>query len=139
MITPLTCNICLENTNVFCTDNKRLIAPRGCCDKILRCNHVFHNACIKKWYEMGVNGQTCPTCRKQINFRNHGLYYFDLLKITNEVLIAILKVINEYKSFHHIDTFIYFDNAISCLYIWDKQINCFHVCSWYLISYSFKN
>lgn len=42
------CSICLET----CEKNKRACK--------LKCNHVFHRECIKKW-----DGGSCPNCRKK--------------------------------------------------------------------------
>jgi hypothetical protein len=134
----ITCSICLENTKTYQIGRNRIIAPRGCCDKILKCKHVFHNACIKKWYEIGVNGRQCPTCRNDIHFYNHGIYYYDLLRVTNNILSAIIKVINEYSVQNQIDTFIYFDNASIILYVCNKKINRIHFSSWFLFNQSFK-
>ena len=35
----------------------------------LRCNHIFHNACIKEWNNVSINENTktsCPLCRTLI-------------------------------------------------------------------------
>ena len=44
----ITCVICLEET-------KRT-------DKKLKCQHVFHNKCIMKWFEESIE---CPQCRME--------------------------------------------------------------------------
>jgi E3 ubiquitin-protein ligase synoviolin len=43
-----TCIICLEEMNVA---------------KKLRCGHIFHLSCLRRWIEQNVQ---CPTCRTQI-------------------------------------------------------------------------
>ncbi|CAD8208931.1 unnamed protein product [Paramecium pentaurelia] len=45
------CTICLQEIN-----DKDLI-------KILKCNHYFHNQCIKEWLIIKAE---CPTCRDKI-------------------------------------------------------------------------
>ncbi|CAD8213231.1 unnamed protein product [Paramecium octaurelia] len=47
-----TCAICLLELN-----EKNVI-------KILKCNHFFHQECIKKWLQLKAE---CPTCRDQLN------------------------------------------------------------------------
>lgn len=44
--TPANCVICLEEQ-----DNNTIK---------LRCNHLFHQACIETWFK---NAPTCPSCR----------------------------------------------------------------------------
>lgn len=60
-VTTAPCAICLEELpeglNFSCSD----------CDsaaKILRCGHVFHEACIDTWVSSGGNNG-CPICRKK--------------------------------------------------------------------------
>ncbi|CAD8213619.1 unnamed protein product [Paramecium octaurelia] len=48
---PEICAICLSEIN-----DKNLI-------KILKCNHYFHNECIKDWLIIKAE---CPTCRNKI-------------------------------------------------------------------------
>ncbi|CAD8110569.1 unnamed protein product [Paramecium primaurelia] len=47
-----TCAICLQELN-----EKNVI-------KILKCNHFFHQECIKQWLQLKAE---CPTCRDQLN------------------------------------------------------------------------
>ncbi|CAD8126236.1 unnamed protein product [Paramecium sonneborni] len=46
------CAVCLEDIN-----DQNLI-------KILKCNHYFHNECIKEWLIIKAE---CPTCRDKIH------------------------------------------------------------------------
>ncbi|CAD8075707.1 unnamed protein product [Paramecium primaurelia] len=47
-----TCTICLSDLN-----EKNII-------KILKCNHFFHQECIKEWLQLKAE---CPTCRDKIH------------------------------------------------------------------------
>ena len=49
------CSICLEKANH--------ITHGGMMPVALKCHHVFHYDCIKKWYE---NKKTCPNCCNNI-------------------------------------------------------------------------
>lgn len=55
------CPICLEkwNENKDITKNNRKIV------KIKSCKHVFHNSCIKAWYQH-VETPNCPLCKTKI-------------------------------------------------------------------------
>lgn len=59
------CSICLENLNSKYT--------------ILKCNHVFHTQCIKKWLK---NHMECPMCRKYLKeYYSGSVYYKSKIKL----------------------------------------------------------
>lgn len=64
------CCICLEPTSFKYTGNRH-IKPRTSNDVILKCNHIYHRTCIKKWF---VEQDACPYCRSSLEFRE-GSYY----------------------------------------------------------------
>ncbi|KAJ8901072.1 hypothetical protein NDN08_004932 [Rhodosorus marinus] len=57
---PATCAICLED-----------YGGPDCSDKTvgLRCNHLFHQTCIKKWL-MSQSGKNCPICKEAVSSEN---------------------------------------------------------------------
>lgn len=38
-------------------------------NKSMRCGHLFHGECLKKWKDKGKN--TCPLCRKLLDVSNY--------------------------------------------------------------------
>lgn len=42
----------------------------------LKCNHIFHENCIKKWYEKSL---LCPVCREDTDNLNHSLIRYKFL------------------------------------------------------------
>lgn len=60
-----TCSICLEND----VEDFRS----------LRCGHLFHQVCIKRWKNNG--GKVCPDCRKALCIHNHPIFCKCLLCI----------------------------------------------------------
>lgn len=71
------CAICIEplfpeNTSILRLKNKVLV-KRG--ERLpitkLKCGHVFHNKCIKKWFKnIEIESSTkCPMCRDNIRFK----------------------------------------------------------------------
>jgi len=72
-VTTAPCTICLEelpkgldfsqSARSSGNGNGNRVASESAAE-ILRCGHVFHEACIDKWFGSGGN-DTCPICRKQ--------------------------------------------------------------------------
>ena len=131
-MTTMTCSICLEDTGVKVIRH-RCIAPKKHEIKILKCRHVFHSSCIKKWYSYGG---TCPSCRTQIAFHHHGSYYQSLL---DSVQLSKLFHIQQYEYFDNIKNeldylckYNYFDNSGKLLYVECIQTALIHFCAWYI-------
>lgn len=110
------CAICLEATSI--TKEKNFFRNRGSNDAILKCQHVFHRKCIKKWISDGDNGTTCPCCRQPIKLKESYEYYSFIL------LYPLKKAIKTIEFF--LDKYIYYDNASIILFIKYILINVLH-------------
>jgi hypothetical protein len=63
------CSICIEDISCMLGKNTRVILPNKTNCFILKCNHIFHKACIKRWfYENGIT-TTCPMCRSNFHLK----------------------------------------------------------------------
>ena len=51
------CSICFENFSV--SDQRKIVA--------IECQHLYHEGCIKPWFEDNAN---CPLCRSEVNIHN---------------------------------------------------------------------
>ena len=128
-MTTVVCSICLENTK-FKYVNKRFVAPQNNECKILKCKHVFHSRCIKKWY---AYGNQCPCCREPMKFHKHGSYYQTLLDDSQiRSLCTLIKVDVEKTDYNELCKYIYYDNAMILLYTECFKILLFHFCTWYI-------
>lgn len=123
----LICNICLEPTSIV-QHTKRKVKPRDSNDTILKCTHIFHRACIKKWYVSSpiTFGNSCPCCRTNIRFKE-GNYYNKLL-----LYYVIRQHYNEYNfddfEYANIIRYVYHDNAILILFVNDVWLLLTHFC-----------
>lgn len=108
------CSICLNDTQF--THNLR--KPKGCNDTCLKCNHVFHRICIKKWF---LKNDTCPICRQEMKFKE-GMYFKALM-----FMFQFRKYIH-YIIYDEIcdGVFIYHDNASLILFINSVKQNALH-------------
>lgn len=83
-----TCAICLNKINKECR-------------YITKCNHIFHDNCINKWFSHNHQGHTCPVCRKEYRAKNRRLQYqdtyedFDDLRMYGVLLDTILATTEE--------------------------------------------
>jgi hypothetical protein len=123
------CAICLEQTQLK-QNGRYTYGPKGNDAVVLHCTHVFHKACIKKWYTESLMGNTCPCCRADIRPHNmSGLWirlallfrYFN--RVCNDVCL-------EDDELH--DGYIYYDNASVLLFVSDVCAYMTHFCAYYL-------
>lgn len=57
------CSICLEDIRSKTNVDGFTILPKNAKYSVLKCNHIFHTKCLKKWfYKKGVSA-SCPVCR----------------------------------------------------------------------------
>ena len=62
-------NTSVNNECILLKNDKKIecvICYQGCGRKVVvqtRCNHFFHNACIKKWLKIKTN---CPLCNTDL-------------------------------------------------------------------------
>ena len=126
---PETCAICLEDTT-YVKLYKRVVKPNGgvdCCK--LKCGHVFHRKCIKKWYAV-CHDSGCPCCRQRVQFRGVSFLY-------NVVILEYAYYEKEslYYEWEYDDIrYIYHDNPGTILFVNDI-ISCrIHFCFWSLLN-----
>jgi hypothetical protein len=115
------CIICLDKTKY----NSCGVKPKGCNDVKLKCKHIFHRNCIKKWF---VVNDTCPVCRTNMKFYE-GSYYKFLMHI-----FCLRKIIFSINNILYNCSFIYHDNASIILFINFIKQNLLHYSS--MISFS---
>jgi len=134
---PYQCVICLENIACYQTIQKRIVYPKHESNVyITKCNHVYHNKCIKKWFE---KNDTCPQCRTTtrhhtsnnivlvINwneFQSNDSDHSDLEhehEHEHEPEIEVNNIIYKYN---------YFDNAYLVFIIYNVIQNIIHVCTY---------
>ena len=113
------CAICLEATSFRKETN--FFKPRYSNDVLLKCKHVYHKKCIKKWIIHG-NDLTCPCCRQSIKLKESYKYLSFIL------LYPLRKVIKYTLSEMIEDKYIYYDNASIILFIKYIIINVLHFC-----------
>jgi len=51
--------VILTRPNALCLHREEMVTA----SKKLPCNHIFHTACLRSWFQ---RQQTCPTCRLNI-------------------------------------------------------------------------
>jgi hypothetical protein len=126
------CSICLEDTVAKKSHRGSVIIPRKSGLTILSCSHVYHRACIKKWYVSTCEEvPTCPCCRRPIRFHKLSSFYNKLLDqskpthISDTTFAFFQQCVSDL-----IDGFyIYYDNPTH-LYISDIMTNNLHHCTW---------
>jgi hypothetical protein len=124
------CSICMDPTDII-QGHKHKYAPKGSCGVVLRCSHVFHRKCIKKWYSRTYEGNTCPCCRGKVRFQESSLY--NRLIIDFEYLLPLFcpnTVPESLQDLH--DGFLYYDNAALQLFVCQVLINRTHFCFYLL-------
>ena len=127
------CSICLEDTDVHCFEKSKHVMKKQTNSFVLQCKHCFHKKCIKEWYK---HSNECTCCRKDIMFYNIGTYYNDLLHMShiklksnekmsyaNNIIKIIVNIIQEI-----VDNYVYHDNAMKVLFIFDIKTNELHHC-----------
>ena len=119
------CSICMDPTDIV-QGYKHKYAPKGSCGIVLRCSHVFHRKCIKKWYSRTYEGNTCPCRRGKVRFQESSLY--NRLIIDFEYISDFLPIFTE--DIH--DGFLYYDNAALLLFVCQVLINMMHFCFYLL-------
>lgn len=116
------CSICLEQTQF----GKCGAKPKGSNDVRLKCKHVFHRNCIKKWF---IENDTCPICRDCMRFKEGGYFKFLMHLFCLRKIIVIIN-----HNLFYEDNFIYHDNAMLVLFINYIKQNLLHFSNlrWYL-------
>ena len=145
---PISCAICLEETT-YVKCEKRIVKPKYSNPKTvqLKCGHVFHQKCIKKWYaskppwesETKI-GNDCPCCRQSIRFRGVSfMYNIAIMEYAYTPIEMESGSGADFDQWHEKTEiwydeirYIYFDNACICLFINDIKILMIHFCFFYL-------
>lgn len=70
------CVICLQDMKVVNLRRTKSVGPKQSGCKRLKCKHIFHTACIKRW---ATRSAECPCCRATLLFWRHGRYYQHLM------------------------------------------------------------
>ena len=120
-MTDIVCTICLEPTKV--KKHVSFLRPKHSNDVILKCQHVYHRACIKKWLVTGANGMNCPCCRDHIKMKESCTYMYLIFLYPFKKLVH--NCMHEYDL---ADKYIYYDNAAIILFIIYIYINIRHHC-----------
>lgn len=120
-MTNIVCTICLELTAF--KKHVQFFRPKHSNDVILKCQHIFHRKCIKKWMVTGTNGMHCPCCRDPIKMKESCTYMYFIL------LHPFKHLVHNYMQEYDIaDKYIYYDNAAIILFIIYIYINIMHYC-----------
>ena len=124
------CPICLEPTGF----NDILRCPKQCNDVLLKCGHVFHRTCIKKWI---IKQDTCPCCREKTRF-NEGGYFklfillFELYRISKDNVIC-------FPDGDEDSLYIYYDYTWSEDFINEPKINRLHYVASSFFEYNLRS
>lgn len=78
------CVICMDEVHDVRRVSKRTICARTSNARVIKCGHMFHHPCIKKWITSGnieEDNAGCPICRKKVFFHKQPFYMRQLLAI----------------------------------------------------------
>lgn len=119
------CPICFETIQAI-QKGRYVCTPKGSDVVVLRCTHVFHKKCIKRWYTRDIQGNTCPCCRADVHVCNiSGLWLH-------------LGMMFEYVRYGDCycdeltDGYIYYDNAHIMLFVRNVSQSFIHYCAHFL-------
>ena len=136
----ISCAICLEDTT-YVNLQKRVVKPKWLGHSHtkaarLKCGHIFHQTCIKKWYASKSPwesedrfGNDCPCCRQSIRFRGVSFNYnMAIIEFAYSEEISSFESEYELADYYADIRYIYYDNPGICLFINNIKVCMIHFC-----------